>query len=201
MRRLERKIAELNTQVYNPVGLNILWPQKVAFLFVSLISALGCIRNLTAYPAVGDRVLCKPPLISIWPIVLIVAFFSNVTRSGDLTTFIDTQFLFSSRSPGTFCIYASPFLALLTLIYCISFTHFLSRSFVDTYFLSSYRSTWVRSSSSVFFHLRFPRVRNRIGALGNVSTDWDSETMVVKIQLLGWANDKEVDLLRPTTLV
>ncbi|KIK99207.1 hypothetical protein PAXRUDRAFT_37335, partial [Paxillus rubicundulus Ve08.2h10] len=36
MRRLEHKIAELNTQVYNPVGLNILWPQKVAFLFVSL---------------------------------------------------------------------------------------------------------------------------------------------------------------------
>ncbi|KAF9229814.1 hypothetical protein BS17DRAFT_688683, partial [Gyrodon lividus] len=36
MRRLERRIEELNTTVYNPVGLNILWPQKVAFLFVSL---------------------------------------------------------------------------------------------------------------------------------------------------------------------
>ena len=35
MRRLKRKIEELNTQMYNPVGLHILWPQKVAFLFVS----------------------------------------------------------------------------------------------------------------------------------------------------------------------
>lgn len=35
MRRLKRKIEEQNTQLYNPVGLNILWPQKVAFLFVS----------------------------------------------------------------------------------------------------------------------------------------------------------------------
>ncbi|KAI6022586.1 Golgin subfamily A member 7/ERF4 family-domain-containing protein [Pisolithus marmoratus] len=34
MRRLERKIDELNTQLYNPVGLNILWPRKVAFLFL-----------------------------------------------------------------------------------------------------------------------------------------------------------------------
>ncbi|KAF9242360.1 Golgin subfamily A member 7/ERF4 family-domain-containing protein, partial [Melanogaster broomeanus] len=36
MRRLQRKIEEFNTQVYNPVGLNILWPQKTAFLFVSV---------------------------------------------------------------------------------------------------------------------------------------------------------------------
>lgn len=35
MRRLQQKIEEQNTQLYNPVGLNILWPQKVAFLFVS----------------------------------------------------------------------------------------------------------------------------------------------------------------------
>ncbi|KIJ21343.1 hypothetical protein PAXINDRAFT_123006 [Paxillus involutus ATCC 200175] len=68
MRRLERKIAELNTQVYNPVGLNILWPQKVAFLFVSLISVLGCIRNLTAYPAVGDRVLLMLLGLGILPL-------------------------------------------------------------------------------------------------------------------------------------
>ncbi|KAI6165365.1 Golgin subfamily A member 7/ERF4 family-domain-containing protein [Pisolithus thermaeus] len=36
MRRLERKVDELNTQLYNPVGLNILWPRKVAFLFLEI---------------------------------------------------------------------------------------------------------------------------------------------------------------------
>ncbi|KAH7884020.1 Golgin subfamily A member 7/ERF4 family-domain-containing protein [Phlebopus sp. FC_14] len=36
MRRLERKIDELNTQLYNPVGLNILWPWNVAFLFLEI---------------------------------------------------------------------------------------------------------------------------------------------------------------------
>ncbi|KAF8446435.1 Golgin subfamily A member 7/ERF4 family-domain-containing protein [Boletus edulis BED1] len=36
MRRLKKKIEELNTQLYNPVGLNILWPQKVAFLFLEI---------------------------------------------------------------------------------------------------------------------------------------------------------------------
>lgn len=35
MRRLERLVKDLNTELYNPVGLNILWPRKVAFLFVS----------------------------------------------------------------------------------------------------------------------------------------------------------------------
>ncbi|KAJ6498000.1 Golgin subfamily A member 7/ERF4 family-domain-containing protein, partial [Mycena vitilis] len=35
MRRLQLLIDELNMQVYNPAGLNILWPRKVAFLFVS----------------------------------------------------------------------------------------------------------------------------------------------------------------------
>ncbi|KAH0838715.1 Golgin subfamily A member 7/ERF4 family-domain-containing protein [Lanmaoa asiatica] len=36
MRRLKRKIEELNAQLYNPVGLHILWPQKVAFLFLEI---------------------------------------------------------------------------------------------------------------------------------------------------------------------
>jgi hypothetical protein len=35
MHRLEQLIDELNAAVYNPVGLNILWPRRVAFLFVS----------------------------------------------------------------------------------------------------------------------------------------------------------------------
>ncbi|KAF7340172.1 Golgin subfamily A member 7 [Mycena venus] len=36
MRQLQLLIQELNEQVYNPVGLNILWPRKVAFLFMEI---------------------------------------------------------------------------------------------------------------------------------------------------------------------
>lgn len=39
MRRLKRRIEEMNTQIYNPVGLNILWPRNVAFLFVRVFIA------------------------------------------------------------------------------------------------------------------------------------------------------------------
>jgi hypothetical protein len=35
MQRLEQLIGDLNAELYNPVGLNILWPRNVAFLFVS----------------------------------------------------------------------------------------------------------------------------------------------------------------------
>ncbi|KAJ6573922.1 Golgin subfamily A member 7/ERF4 family-domain-containing protein [Mycena vulgaris] len=36
MRRLQQLIADLNAHVYNPVGLNILWPHRVAFLFMEI---------------------------------------------------------------------------------------------------------------------------------------------------------------------
>ncbi|KAJ7789460.1 Golgin subfamily A member 7/ERF4 family-domain-containing protein, partial [Mycena olivaceomarginata] len=36
MRQLQLLIQELNERVYNPVGLNILWPRKVAFLFMEI---------------------------------------------------------------------------------------------------------------------------------------------------------------------
>ncbi|KAJ7293910.1 Golgin subfamily A member 7/ERF4 family-domain-containing protein [Mycena rebaudengoi] len=36
MHRLEQLIDELNAAVYNPVGLNILWPRRVAFLFMEI---------------------------------------------------------------------------------------------------------------------------------------------------------------------
>ncbi|KAJ7480060.1 Golgin subfamily A member 7/ERF4 family-domain-containing protein [Mycena galericulata] len=36
MRRLQQLISELNAEVYNPVGLNILWPRRVAFLFMEI---------------------------------------------------------------------------------------------------------------------------------------------------------------------
>ncbi|KAF8272322.1 Golgin subfamily A member 7/ERF4 family-domain-containing protein [Lactarius quietus] len=35
MNRLRRHMDDLNHQLFNPVGLNILWPRKVGFLFVS----------------------------------------------------------------------------------------------------------------------------------------------------------------------
>ncbi|KAL1709401.1 Golgin subfamily A member 7/ERF4 family-domain-containing protein [Schizophyllum commune] len=36
MRRLKNLIDELNVEIYNPAGLNILWPRKVAFLFLEI---------------------------------------------------------------------------------------------------------------------------------------------------------------------
>ncbi|KAG8931482.1 hypothetical protein FRC02_002661 [Tulasnella sp. 418] len=35
MKRLARLFERLNAEVYNPVGLNLLWPRKTAFMFVS----------------------------------------------------------------------------------------------------------------------------------------------------------------------
>jgi hypothetical protein len=36
MQKLQHSIDELNVKLYNPVGLHILWPRKVAFMFVSI---------------------------------------------------------------------------------------------------------------------------------------------------------------------
>ncbi|RDB29061.1 Golgin subfamily A member 7 [Hypsizygus marmoreus] len=36
MHRLQYLIDDLNTELYNPVGLNILWPRNVAFLFLEI---------------------------------------------------------------------------------------------------------------------------------------------------------------------
>jgi len=36
MSRLEHLVHDLNTELYNPVGLNIRWPRKVAFLFLEI---------------------------------------------------------------------------------------------------------------------------------------------------------------------
>ncbi|KAG1722505.1 Golgin subfamily A member 7/ERF4 family-domain-containing protein [Suillus lakei] len=41
MRRLKQRIEGINTQIYNPVGLNILWPRNVAFLFVRVFTTQG----------------------------------------------------------------------------------------------------------------------------------------------------------------
>ncbi|KAI9566991.1 Golgin subfamily A member 7/ERF4 family-domain-containing protein [Boletus coccyginus] len=49
MRRLKRKFDELNTQVYNPVGLHILWPQKVAFLFLEIEYYVSSFPSITSF--------------------------------------------------------------------------------------------------------------------------------------------------------
>ncbi|KAF9263078.1 hypothetical protein L218DRAFT_902790 [Marasmius fiardii PR-910] len=36
MKVLEQLFRELNAELYNPVGLNLLWPRKVAFLFLEI---------------------------------------------------------------------------------------------------------------------------------------------------------------------
>ena len=36
MERLRQMIDQLNSKLYNPVGLNILWPRNVAFLYVCI---------------------------------------------------------------------------------------------------------------------------------------------------------------------
>ena len=35
MKRLRRLMDEQNRELFNPAGLNILWPRKVGFIFVS----------------------------------------------------------------------------------------------------------------------------------------------------------------------
>jgi hypothetical protein len=40
MMRLQHLIDELNIRTFNPVGLNILWPRNVAFLYVNLLFSL-----------------------------------------------------------------------------------------------------------------------------------------------------------------
>ena len=63
MERLHQLIDKINIERYNPVGLNILWPRKVAFMFVRLLRH----RVLRVFSKVlhsvprlaGDRVLRK----------------------------------------------------------------------------------------------------------------------------------------------
>ncbi|KAK0207994.1 Golgin subfamily A member 7/ERF4 family-domain-containing protein [Desarmillaria ectypa] len=64
MKRLKLLFDELNTGLYNPAGLNLLWPGKVAFLYVSFRK---CIRVQSIYTddsSDGNRILrefCQSP--------------------------------------------------------------------------------------------------------------------------------------------
>jgi hypothetical protein len=53
MDRLQDLIDQLNKELYNPVGLNILWPREVAFLFVRDIGILDPLFSLVERVA-GD---------------------------------------------------------------------------------------------------------------------------------------------------
>jgi len=74
MERLALIIDQLNAEIYNPVGLNILWPRKSAFLFVSGDSPHSFLKLLTSSSSsslytVGNRVLCTLHQ-TIFPILL-----------------------------------------------------------------------------------------------------------------------------------
>lgn len=57
--RLKRMIEQLNTELYNPVGLNLLWPEDVAFLYVRVhLTALLRCCLIEECPAAGARILC-----------------------------------------------------------------------------------------------------------------------------------------------
>ena len=62
MKRLRDVIVDFNTRLYNPVGLNILWPQKVAFMFVRIPfrSLPPFSLSDVSFPiSVWNRVLCE----------------------------------------------------------------------------------------------------------------------------------------------
>ena len=50
MKRLRRLIDDLNRQLFNLAGLNMLWPRKVGFLFVSRIGSFERFDMLIRLP-------------------------------------------------------------------------------------------------------------------------------------------------------
>jgi hypothetical protein len=58
MRRLRRTIETVNAELFNPAGLNILWPRDSAFLFVSTLD-IGNVGIADRLRKDGDRVLCE----------------------------------------------------------------------------------------------------------------------------------------------
>ncbi len=64
MKRLQRLMDDLNRQLFNLAGLNMLWPRKVGFLFVSWCRPFE-ILYVDCIAKAGDRVLCElaPPLL------------------------------------------------------------------------------------------------------------------------------------------
>ncbi len=49
MLRLRKAIEQMNAEVYNPVGLNVLWPENVAFLYVRGTQAMLVLSNCFYY--------------------------------------------------------------------------------------------------------------------------------------------------------
>jgi hypothetical protein len=65
MKRLQRLIDDLNRQLFNLAGLNMLWPRKVGFLFVSRSRPFERLIYIDSITKAGDRILCElaPPLL------------------------------------------------------------------------------------------------------------------------------------------
>ena len=59
MKRLQRLIDDLNRQLFNLAGLNMLWPRKVGFLYVSRRRLFEGWILIDTIAKAGDRVLCE----------------------------------------------------------------------------------------------------------------------------------------------
>jgi hypothetical protein len=66
MKRLQRLIDDLNRQLFNLAGLNMLWPRKVGFLFVSRRRPFERFDYIDSIAKAGDRVLCELAPLLPW---------------------------------------------------------------------------------------------------------------------------------------
>jgi hypothetical protein len=110
MRRLKRMIEEMNTRIYNPVGLNILWPRNVAFLFVRVFPQLPC--------PCAQHYYLHPSLVS-WKLNTMCVVYAPPVHShvrGWLTIFVSSDPFI--MIPDTF--------HTAQLLYCTSFRSMLS---------------------------------------------------------------------------
>ncbi|KAI0089867.1 Golgin subfamily A member 7/ERF4 family-domain-containing protein [Irpex rosettiformis] len=58
MRLLRKTIDEINTTLYNPVGLNILWPRNVAFMFLEIEYYVSNVLLLPSISLTWSAVIC-----------------------------------------------------------------------------------------------------------------------------------------------
>lgn len=59
MLRLRDLIDDLNAGLYNPVGLNILWPRNVAFLYVCVRILFKCLMLSDRIVVIFSRAYCR----------------------------------------------------------------------------------------------------------------------------------------------
>ena len=83
MRRLREHIANVNKKVFNPVGLNILWPKNVAFMFVSGV----CILTVSLL-RISDIVCATVRFFYSWRLVLCTCLFFSLGCSRTVLIFV-----------------------------------------------------------------------------------------------------------------